>query len=127
MTQKNMEEQTISTEERVKLYNKLVATHPTAERKGDTVPYTSLNGNMYSYLSKDGFLALRLAPHDRGAFLEKYKTTLVYAYGIIQKEYVTVPDNLLMKTDEMRPYFELSYQYVSSLKPKATTKGKKKE
>ncbi len=82
---------------------------------------------MYSYLSKDGFLALRLGPNDREAFLEKYKTTLVYAYGIIQKEYVTVPDSLLMKTDELKPYFELSHQYVSSLKPKATTKGKKKE
>jgi hypothetical protein len=121
-----MEEQTISTEERVALYNKLVATHPTAERKGDTVPYTSLNGNMYSYLSKDGFLALRLAPHDREAFLEKYKTTLVYAYGIIQKEYVTVPDGLLMKTDDLKPYFELSYLYVSSLKPKPSSKAKKK-
>ncbi len=121
-----MEAQTISTEERVALYNKLVATHPAAERKGDTVPYTSINGNMYSYLSKDGFLALRLAPGDREAFLEKYNTTLVLAYGIIQKEYVTVPDSLLMKTDELKPYFEMSYRYVSSLKPKPTAKDKKK-
>jgi hypothetical protein len=117
----------ISTEERVELFNKLVATHPDAVRKSDTVPYTSLNGNMYSYLSKDGFLALRLAQGDREAFLEKYNTTLVLAYGIIQKEYVTVPDSLLMKTDELKTYFELSYQYASSLKPKATAKGKKKE
>lgn len=119
-----MEAQGISTEERIALYNKLVASHPYAERKGDTVPYTSLNGNMYSYLSKDGFLALRLAPADREAFLEKYKTTLVYAYGIIQKEYVTVPDSLLKNTDELKLYFDLSYEYVSSLKPKPTTKKK---
>ncbi len=46
-----MEAQAISTEERIALYNKLVATHPAAERKGDTVPYTSINSNMYSYLS----------------------------------------------------------------------------
>lgn len=51
-------EQKISAEERVKHFNKLVATHPEAIRKGDTMPYTSLNGNMYSHLSKDGFLAL---------------------------------------------------------------------
>src|ERR1700742_2577236 len=121
-----MEEQPISQEQRLAYYNKLVDNHPEAVLKGDTVPYTSLNGNMYSYLSKDGFLALRLGKEDREAFLEKYKTTLVYAYGIIQKEYVTVPDSLLMKTDELKPYFELSYQYVSSLKSKAT-KGKKKE
>jgi len=121
-----MEEQSITTEERVALYNKLVAMHSAAERKGDTVPYTSINGNMYSYLSKDGFLALRLPQGDREAFLEKYNATLVLAYGIIQKEYVTVPDSLLIKTDELKPYFEMSYKYVSSLKPKATAKGKKK-
>jgi hypothetical protein len=121
-----MEKSTISTEERIALYSKLVENHPEAVLKGDTVPYTSLNGNMYSYLSKDGFLALRLGKDDREAFLEKYKTTLVYAYGIIQKEYVTVPDSLLKNTDEIKPYFDLSYKYASSLKPKAT-KGKKKD
>jgi hypothetical protein len=120
-------EPSITTEERVNLFNKLVATLPEAIRKGDTMPYTSINGNMYSYISKDGFLALRLGASDREAFLEKYNTTLVYAYGIIQKEYVTVPDSLLVNTDELKPYFELSYQYVSSLKPKPTTKGKKKD
>jgi TfoX/Sxy family transcriptional regulator of competence genes len=118
--------QNISSEERIALYNQLVESHSGAERKGDTVPYTSLNGNMYSYLSNDGFLALRLGKANREAFLEKYKTTLVYAYGIIQKEYVTVPDSLLQNIDEMKTYFDLSYQYASSLKPKPTTSGKKK-
>ena len=42
------------------LYEKLAATKPNVERKGDTVPYTSLNGHMFSYLSKEGKLALRL-------------------------------------------------------------------
>ncbi len=114
--------QSITAEERIALYHKLVENHLQAERKGDTVPYTSLNGNMYSYISKDGFLALRLRKEDREVFLEKYKTTLVYAYGIIQKEYVTVPDSLLQNIDEMKPYFDLSYQYVSSLKPKISKK-----
>ncbi|HTK22333.1 MAG TPA: hypothetical protein VL442_22600 [Mucilaginibacter sp.] len=121
-----MEKSSISTEERIALYNQLVEGHPGAERKGDTMPYTSLNGNMYSYISKDGFLALRLGQKDREEFLEKYNTTLVLAYGIIQKEYVTVPDSLLKKLDEIKPYFELSYQYACSLKPKPTTKTKKK-
>ena len=115
----------MSAEERIALYDQLVASYPAAERKGDTIPYTSLNGNMYSYVSKDGFLALRLGQKDREAFLAKYNTTLVYSYGIIQKEYVTVPDNLLQNLDEMKPYFELSYKYACSLKPKPTTKGKK--
>ena len=121
-----MEERSISQEQRLAYYSKLVGNHPEAVLKGDTVPYTSLNGNMYSYLSKDGFLALRLGKDDRDVFLEKYKTTLVYSYGIIQKEYVTVPDRLLQNINEMKHYFDLSYEYASSLKPKPTTKGKKK-
>ncbi len=100
-----MSELSISTEERIALYDRLVESHSSAQRKGDTVPYTSLNGNMYSYLSKDGFLALRLGKDDREAFLEKYNTTLVYAYGIIQKEYVTVPDSLLQNVDEDEALF----------------------
>jgi hypothetical protein len=81
---------------------------------------------MYSYFSKDGFLALRLPENERKVFLEKYNTTLVTAYGIIQKEYVTVPDDLLGRTDELKPWFDKSYSYVGSLKPKPV-KGKKKE
>jgi hypothetical protein len=116
----------ISMEEKVELYNKLVASHTKAVRKGATIPYTSLNGNMYSYLSKDGFVALRLPENERAPFLKKYKTTLALSYGIVQKEYVTVPDTLLKKTSELKPWFDLSYEYVNSLKPKPTTKSKKK-
>jgi len=110
----------LSREEKTELYNKLVATHAEAVRKGDTIPYTSVNGHMYSYLSKDGFVALRLPEVSRNEFLEKYKTTLVTAYGIVQKEYVTVPDHLLTKTDELKRWFDLSYEYTASLKPKPT-------
>ena len=112
-------------EENILLYEKLVATHSASERKGDTIPYTSLNGHMYSYISKDGVVALRLATEDREAFMKKYKATLMTAYGIVQKEYVAVPDDVLVKTKELKPYFAKSYEYVSSLKPKPSAKKKK--
>jgi len=48
------------------------------------------------------------------------------AYGIVQKEYVTVPDALLAKTNELKKYLDVSYEYVKSLKPKPTTKKSKK-
>jgi hypothetical protein len=107
---------------RLELYEKLVATNPKVKRKGATVPYTSLNGHMFSYLGKTGELALRLPAGEREAFLKKYKTTLCNLYGIIQKEYVMVPDALLGKTQELKRFFDLSYAYVSSLKPKPTKK-----
>lgn len=38
------------------LYEKLLATNPDVERKGDTMPYTSLNGNMFSLFTKENRL-----------------------------------------------------------------------
>jgi hypothetical protein len=110
--------------DKLALYEKLVATLPQVERKGATVPYTSVNGNMSSYLSKTGQLQLRLPADTRAAFLKKYKTKLTEAYGIVQKEYVAVPDALLQKTAELKPYFAMSYAYVGALKPKPTTRKK---
>jgi hypothetical protein len=106
-------------------YEKLVATNPAVERKGDTVPYTSTNGHMFSYLGKDGKLALRLPSIEREAFLKKYKTGLYETYGKVQPEYVVVPDALLASTAELKKYFDCSNAYVSSLKPKPSAKRKK--
>jgi len=111
--------------DKLELYEKLVATNPKVERKGATVPYTSLNGDMFSYLSKEGKLALRLPAEEREAFLKKHKAKLCEAYGIVQKEYVEVPDSLLASTRELKKYFDCSYEYVGSLKPKPTTRKKK--
>ncbi len=96
------------------------------ERKGAAVPYTSLNGNMFSYLSKDGKLALRLPAAERDAFLKKYRAKLCEAYGIVQKEYVEVPETLLEKTAELKKYLDMGFEYVSRLKPKPTSKKKLK-
>jgi hypothetical protein len=46
---------------RLELYEKLLATHPEIERKGDVHPYTSLNGHMFTYLDQSGTLGIRLA------------------------------------------------------------------
>ena len=108
------------------LYEKLIATNPRVQRKGDTVPYTSLNGNMQSALHKDATVALRLPSPARETFLKKYKTSLAAHYGVIQPEYVVVPDKLLAKTAELKPYFDDSVSYVASLKAKPTTKAKSK-
>ena len=107
---------------RLALYEKLVATIPEVERKGATHPYTSLNGNMFSCLHPPGSLALRLPEVKREEFLKKYKTKLFQSYGVIQKEYVTVPDALLENTKELGKYFLLSYEYAKTLKAKPTKK-----
>ena len=103
-------------------YDRLIASNPEIERKGVTNPYTSVNGHMFSHLSKTGTLGLRLSKEEREAFLQKYDTTLYESYGAVMKEYVTVPDELLQNTAELQPYLDLSFAYTSSLKPKPTKK-----
>src|SRR5688500_10941435 len=112
----------------LKSYERLVATNPSVERKGATMPYTSVNGHMFSFLTKTGTLALRLPAEERDAFLKKYKIKLCLQHGTVLEEYVEVPDVLLKKTQELKEYFDLSYAYVASLKPKPTKKkpGKKR-
>jgi hypothetical protein len=110
--------------DKLELYEKLVSTNPKIKRKGAANPYTSLNGHMFSYLNPSGSLALRLPDEEREKFLKKYKTTLFEAYGAVMKEYVTVPDSLLKDTKKLQPYFQLSYEYIETLKPKPTKKKK---
>ena len=54
--------------------------------------------------------------------MKKYKTKLCEQHGTVMKEYVEVPDALLKKTRELKKFFDLSFAYVGSLKPKPTKK-----
>ncbi len=111
--------------EKVALFDKLIATIPEIERKGDTNPYTSYNGNMFTHLTPDGIFSIRLSEKDVEAFIKKYKTKLLEIYGIVKKDFVVVPDDLFKKTDELKPYLQKSFDYVKTLKAKPTTKAKK--
>jgi hypothetical protein len=103
---------------KLELYEKLIATNPNIERKGDVHPYTSLNGHMFTYLDQTGTLGIRLPKDAVEAFLKKYKTTLFESYGVVKKDYVTVPEKLLANTKELKKYLEISYEYAKTLKPK---------
>jgi hypothetical protein len=108
--------------DKVALYDKLIATIPEIKRKGAANPYSSLNGNMFTLLYQSRSLAIRLPEDKREEFLKKYKTALFKAYGATMTEYVAVPDGWLKNTEELRKYLELSYEYVKTLRPKATKK-----
>jgi hypothetical protein len=109
----------------IALYTKLVATVPGIELKGAAIPYTAVNGNMFSMIAKNGEIALRLPPAERDAFLAKYDSTLHEEYGVVREEYVMVPSTLLTKTKEISKHFAKSAEYARSLKPKPTTRAKK--
>ena len=112
---------------KLELYEKVVATNPDVERKGAAMPYTSLNGHMFSFLTEDGTMALRLPNDKREPFIKKYKTKLCERHGTVMNEYVVVPASLLKKTNELKKHFAQSASYIATLKPKATKKKKPQE
>ena len=105
-------------EEKIRQYDELVSHFPDIPRKGKKVPYTSINGHMFSYLGLDGTLALRLEKEEREKFLVEHETELDVQYGSVMKEYVRVPAGLQDDLDKMKKYFALSLDYAKSLKPK---------
>lgn len=108
--------------DKVALYEHAVATLPELARKGAALPYTSLNGNMFSILGADGVMGLRLAAPDREAFLRDHGARLYEAYGAVMKEYVAVPPALLADTPRLAPYMAASLAYATTLRAKPTTR-----
>ncbi|MBD3241913.1 MAG: hypothetical protein GF331_15090 [Chitinivibrionales bacterium] len=104
----------------VKLYDKLIESNPDIERKGKTMPYTSLNGHMFSFLAQDGTMGLRLSEDDRAEFVAEYGSGPMTQYGKVMNEYVVVPHALLTDTRKLSKYLRRSYRYVAGLKPKPT-------
>ena len=111
-------------DERIAIFDRLIATRPGVERKGATIPYTSLNGHMTSYLTPDGSLVLHLSPADRERFIAEHHATLHVAYGVTQKEFVDVPDALFADTPAVAPWFAASLDWIATLKPKPTKQAR---
>lgn len=111
--------------EQMEAYDRLLATHAEVERKGKNMLYTSVNGHMFTVFSTEAKLGIRLPKAEREAFIAAFNTSLLESYGTVMKEYVTVPDAMLEETETLEPYLRMSYEYVTSLKPKATKKPKK--
>ena len=104
--------------EALERYDRLIRERPHLERKGVGLPYTSVNGHMFTFLSADGSLGLRLPTGEREEFLRRWDTSLFVAHGAVLKEYVVVPDRLFHNTGELLKYLDISYQYAVSLTPK---------
>lgn len=90
--------------------------------KGAKNPYTARNGHMFSFLDKDGTMALRLPDDLQDEFLASYDSGPVVQYGSVMRGYVSVPADLLRETNQLRDWFDKSYDWIGTLKPKPTKK-----
>ena len=100
--------------EQVANYERLLATLPAFERKGAALPYTSVNGNMFTILGADGVMGLRLSPPDREAFLSAYDARRYEAYGAVMKEYAAVPPASLADTAALAPWLAKSWTHAQT-------------
>lgn len=112
---------TEASEETIQLYIDLLASAG-LEPKGKNMLYTSMNGNMYSFVAKEGYVAIRLSEEEKEAFMKKYNAGPAISYGATMQGYVHVPDEILKKTDELSEYMKLSHEFAKTLKPKPTKK-----
>lgn len=106
-------------EDKLEFYRAAIATQPDIELQGGVkLPHTSINGYMYSSLTKDGRLGIRLSESDREAFIAHFEAKAFTNYGAMIKEHVEVPDQLLRDPDRLGPYLARSREYTLSLPPK---------
>ncbi len=105
------------------LYAAAVAATAGAELKGASMPYTSVNGNMYSFLDKRGVMAIRLGSKDYETFLAEFAANpYLHETGTVLKEYVTAPASLLKDPKKAAAWLGKSLAYARTLKPKPSKK-----
>ena len=105
-------------EERLKVYDELVARCPRFQRKEKTMPYTSANGHMFSLFNKAGELGIRFSREVQKKYLEQYNTSLFKSYNSIMHGYILVTEEMLKDPDNVVALLNESYDYVMSLDPK---------
>lgn len=109
----------------LEIYNKLVDQLQDIERKGKTMPYTSLNGHMFSFLSKEGKIGLRLSKFDLSACIDNFQAIQMLQHGRVMKEHIEVSSTMLEDIEWLAAFFQKSLEYVKTLKPKPSKPKKK--
>jgi hypothetical protein len=105
--------------EALERYREVVeASSGAAEVKGAKNPYTSRNGHMFSFLDRDGSMALRLSDDLRDQYGAMYPTDPVMQYGSVMRGYVAIPPALFDDVEGLAAWFDRSYDWIGTLDPK---------
>lgn len=89
-----------------------------SEVKGAKNPYTSRNGHMFSFLDRDGTMAIRLPKELIEEYGQNHSTEPVVQYGSVMRGYVAVDDELFGDVSALTGWFDRSYEWVGTLDPK---------
>jgi len=105
-------------EEKLKIYDVLVAKCDRFKRKGKTMPYTSANGYMFSLFNKDCEIGIRFSKEAQEKYIKEFNSSIYKSYGAVMRGYVLIPEDMLSDLDNVAKYLNESYDYVMSLEPK---------
>jgi hypothetical protein len=108
--------------EALERYLAVVEASGNGEVKGAKNPYTSRNGQMFSFLGADGAMALHLSAELEAEFRERFESGPVEQYGRTMRGYSSVPADLLSDTDALREWYDRAWDWIGTLKPKPTKK-----
>ena len=61
-------------DEKLKIYDQLVAKCPRFKRKGKTMPYTSANGYMFSLFNKNSEIGIRFSEDVKEKYIKEFNS-----------------------------------------------------
>jgi hypothetical protein len=99
-------------------YDALVEQCDGFDRKGKSVPYTSANGHMFSFINKSGGLGFRFSERRKKELIEKWNASEFISHNSVMKGYVLIPTGMYEKPEELKQYLMESFTYVMTLPSK---------
>jgi hypothetical protein len=101
-------------EEKLKVYDELVAKSDRFERKGKTMPNTSADGHMFSLLNKAGEIGIRFSKVVQEKYLKEFDTTIFKSYNSIMHGYILITDIMHRDLGSVASLLDESYDCVMS-------------
>ncbi|MEM1285785.1 MAG: hypothetical protein AAGH43_10390 [Pseudomonadota bacterium] len=103
-------------------YVALADKHWSLPIQGKANPYTSMNGNMFSFLSKESEICLRLSDVNQAAYWESHGGEPVMQYGSVMRGYVVLSDAVLDDANLCAKWFAQCIEDANALPAKPTKK-----
>lgn len=102
-------------------FDRMIAGVEGVERRGATMPYVAVNGNMYAMINKADTIGLMLSDKDFATFISTYNAKPFESIpGLQTKNFVAIPPTMYVDLRTMQMWFKLGYAYAARLPAKPT-------
>lgn len=105
-------------------YDAVINGDDRVELKGKTMHYTSMNGNMFSFVSKDGEVGFRMSKENQQWFKDNHGAGVMYQHNSVMRDYVHLTEESVFDMDVMKDALNKSVEFAETLPVKPTKKKK---